>query len=63
MYVCCKFYQVEIEMVKNEICLFGKIEVDNNKIVQVFLVVGGLVILINVGFGDYVEQGIVLVII
>ncbi len=56
----CEFYTAEAEDVKNEIRLFGKMEADNNKMAQVFSVVGGLVNSINVGLGDFVEQGTVL---
>jgi cobalt-zinc-cadmium efflux system membrane fusion protein len=46
--------------VKDELKLFGKIEADNNKKAQVFSIVGGSVIKINVELGDYVRQGQVL---
>lgn len=56
----CVFYKVKKEDVKNEIRLFGKIEADNNKMAQVFSAVSGVVKSINVGLGDFVEQGDVL---
>jgi len=56
----CVFYKVQSEDVENEIRFFGKIEADNNKTAQVFSAVGGIVKSINVGLGDYVEQGQVL---
>ncbi len=56
----CKFTEVQLEPVKNELRLFGKINADNNRIAQVYPVVGGNVININVELGDYVEQGQVL---
>lgn len=60
MYERCTFYTAKKQDVKNEIRLFGKLEADNNKTAQVFSAVGGLVTAINVGLGDYVEQGTVL---
>lgn len=56
----CKFHVVRSEDLKNENRFFGKLEADNNKTAQVFSAVGGLVININVGLGDYVKQGQVL---
>lgn len=56
----CQFYEAQFEDVKNEIRLFGKIEADNNKTAQIFSAVGGLVTSINVGLGDYVNEGDVL---
>ncbi|MFN4146970.1 MAG: efflux RND transporter periplasmic adaptor subunit [Runella sp.] len=56
----CEFYQTQNEIVKNEIRLFGKISADNNKLAQVFPIVGGIVKSINVELGDYVKQGQVL---
>lgn len=56
----CEFYQVEKEVVKNEIRFFGKMEANNNKTAQVSSVFGGLVMSIHVGTGDYVKQGDIL---
>lgn len=56
----CEFYKAEMEGVRNEIRLFGKISADNNKLAQVYPVVGGVVTAINVELGDYVKQGQVL---
>ncbi|HQQ94167.1 MAG TPA: efflux RND transporter periplasmic adaptor subunit [Bacteroidia bacterium] len=53
----CRFYKVEMQDVKNQVRLFGKISADNNKLAQVFPVVGGVVKAINVELGDYVTQG------
>lgn len=46
-----------ISDVKDELKLFGKIEADNNKKAQVYSIVGGSVMKINVELGDYVKQG------
>lgn len=54
------FYKVKMEEVKNEIRLFGKITADNNKMAQVYPIVGGVVTAINVELGDYIKQGQVL---
>lgn len=56
----CKFEKAKIEKVKNEIRLFGKITPDNNKMAQVYPIVGGVVTAINIELGDYVRQGQVL---
>lgn len=56
----CVFYKVMPQPVKNEIRLFGKISADNNKLAQVYPVVGGIVTDIHVELGDYVKQGQVL---
>ncbi|MEO8472366.1 MAG: efflux RND transporter periplasmic adaptor subunit [Chryseolinea sp.] len=53
----CKFEEVQMQQVKNEVRLFGKITADNNKTAQVYPVVGGIVTSINVELGDYVKQG------
>lgn len=42
---------------KNELRLFGKITADNNKLVEVFPVVGGYVTSVKVELGDHVEKG------
>lgn len=56
----CEFQQAHKEQVKNELRLFGKITADNNKMAQVYPVVGGVVTSINVELGDYVQPGKVL---
>jgi cobalt-zinc-cadmium efflux system membrane fusion protein len=56
----CTFHPVSIQQVKNEIRLFGKITADNNKLAQVYPVVGGVVKSIEVELGDFVKQGQVL---
>ena len=59
----CDFYVAEFKEVKNELRLFGKIEPDNNKLAQVYSIVGGNVIKINVELGDHVDRGQVLAIV
>ena len=56
----CKFEKAKKEKVVNEIRLFGKITADNNKMAQVYPIVGGVVTAINIELGDYVHQGQVL---
>ncbi|MFM7023470.1 MAG: efflux RND transporter periplasmic adaptor subunit [Flavobacteriales bacterium] len=56
----CEFTVVQQSDVKNELKLFGKISADNNRQANVYPVVGGIVLKINVELGDYVEQGQVL---
>lgn len=56
----CSFEEATLSDVKNEIRLFGKILANNNKVAQVNPVVSGVVKSINVGLGDYVNQGQVL---
>jgi len=53
----CEFYEASEQDVKNDIRLFGKITVDNNKVAHVNSVVGGNVLTINAELGDYVKQG------
>lgn len=60
MYEQCKFSEVKLDTVYNEIRLFGKITADNNKTAQVFPIMSGVVKKINVELGDYVKQGEVL---
>ena len=59
----CAFQKVKMETVRDEIRLFGKIAAPNNKVAQVFPIVGGEVVKINVELGDYVKQGEVLAVI
>jgi len=56
----CLISDVTKEPLKNEIRLFGKIVADNNKQAQVYPIVGGSVLKINVELGDFVQQGQVL---
>lgn len=59
----CEFYTAGLQDVKNEIRLFGKIQADNNKEAQIYSLVGGNVLKINVEIGDYVHKGQVLAVI
>jgi len=56
----CSFHTVEEKEVFMQLRLYGKITPDNNKQAQVYPIVGGNVIKINVSLGDYVKQGQVL---
>lgn len=56
----CQFLAVKKEQVKNQLKLFGKITADNNRLAQVYPIMGGSVLKINVELGDYVKQGQVL---
>jgi cobalt-zinc-cadmium efflux system membrane fusion protein len=47
----------ETQTVKNELNFYGKITADNNKLIEVFPVVGGNVTKVNVELGDYVKKG------
>lgn len=46
-----------MQLVKNELRLFGKVEADNNKMAHVYPVTGGIVSKVNVELGDYVKEG------
>lgn len=46
-----------IEPLKNELKFYGKITADNNKLIEVFPVVGGNVTKVFVELGDYVQKG------
>lgn len=48
---------VGYQAVKNELNFFGKITADNNKMIEVFPVVGGNVTKVYVELGDYVQKG------
>ncbi|WP_366183965.1 efflux RND transporter periplasmic adaptor subunit [Flavobacterium ovatum] len=48
------------EIVKNELSFYGKIVADNNKSIDVYPLVGGNVLKVNVELGDYVKKGQVL---
>jgi|GEM_PF-9307 len=54
---------VSNEPVKSQLKLIGKITPDDNKLVEVFPLVGGNVVDVNVELGDYVEKGKVLAVI
>lgn len=51
------------EPVKNELNFYGKITADSNKSIDVYPLVGGNVVKVNVELGDYVKKGQVLAII
>ncbi|OIV40896.1 efflux RND transporter periplasmic adaptor subunit [Flavobacterium johnsoniae] len=50
----------ENQTLKNELSFYGKITADNNKLIDVYPLVGGNVIKVNVELGDYVKKGQVL---
>ena len=60
MLASTKFAKAELQTVKNELRLYGKVTADNNKLSEVFPIVGGNVTRVNVELGDYVKQGKVL---
>lgn len=51
-----KLAVAEMDTVTNELQFFGKITADNNKMIEVFPVVGGNVIEVFVELGDYVQK-------
>lgn len=59
----CEFSVAEMQNVKNELKLFGKVSADNNKIAHVYPITGGIVSTINVELGDFVKQGQLLAVI
>lgn len=59
----CNFAIAQISDVRNELKLFGKVAADNNRMAQVYPLVGGNVMKINVELGDYVKQGQVLAVV
>lgn len=59
----CKVETVTTHSVQSEMRLFGKIEPDNNKLVQVYSILGGNVVSIHVELGDYVKKGQLLAVI
>lgn len=50
----------QTQPVKNELSFYGKIMADDNKMIDVYPLVGGNVIKVNVELGDYVKKGQVL---
>jgi membrane fusion protein, heavy metal efflux system len=54
---------VSIEPVKSQLKLVGKIIADENKLVEVYPLVGGSVADVNVELGDYVKKGEILAVI
>lgn len=59
----CEFAIAQLSDVRNELKLFGKVAADNNRLAQVYPLVGGNVMKINVELGDYVKQGQVLAVV
>src|SRR5690349_3773868 len=59
----CEFKQAELQEVKDELRLFGKVAADNNKLSHIYPIAGGSVKKINVELGDYVKQGQVLAVV
>lgn len=55
--------QATSQPVKNELNFYGKITADNNKSIDVYPLVGGNVVKVNVELGDYVKKGQVLAVI
>lgn len=51
---------VDTEYVNNELKLVGKVEPEDNKMANVYAVVGGFVSKVNISLGDYVTKGQVL---
>ncbi|KAF2082486.1 efflux RND transporter periplasmic adaptor subunit [Flavobacterium sharifuzzamanii] len=52
--------EAKTEPLKNELSFYGKITADNNKMIDVYPLVGGNVMKVNVELGDYVKKGQVL---
>ncbi len=57
MYRTTTFARVLEEPLKNELEFFGKITADNNKLIEIYPVVGGSVTKVYVELGDYVKKG------
>lgn len=51
------FAKVEMEPLRNELEFYGKITADNNKLTEIYPVVGGSVTKVYVELGDYVKKG------
>src|SRR6218665_129355 len=52
--------EAQTQPLKNELSFYGKITADNNKMIDVYPLVGGNVMKVNVELGDYVKKGQVL---
>ncbi|RYJ36633.1 RND family efflux transporter MFP subunit [Flavobacterium anhuiense] len=52
--------EAKTQLLKNELSFYGKITADNNKMIDVYPLVGGNVMKVNVELGDYVKKGQVL---
>lgn len=46
-----------LQLLKNELNFYGKITADNNKMIEIFPIVGGNVTKVYVELGDYVQKG------
>ncbi|MFM6935650.1 MAG: efflux RND transporter periplasmic adaptor subunit [Flavobacteriales bacterium] len=51
-----QFESARMDTVQNELVFFGKISADNNKMIEVFPVVGGNVVKVFVELGDHVQK-------
>ena len=51
------FAKAVLEPLKNELEFYGKITADNNKLIEIYPVVGGSVTKVYVELGDYVKKG------
>ncbi|MEI8087346.1 MAG: efflux RND transporter periplasmic adaptor subunit [Paludibacter sp.] len=49
--------KVQQKQLKSEMEFYGKIEADNNKLIEIYPVVGGNVVKVYVELGDYVKKG------
>lgn len=52
--------KVRIEPLRNELKFYGKVTADNNKLIEIFPIVGGNVVKVYAELGDYVQKGQVL---
>jgi membrane fusion protein, heavy metal efflux system len=57
MLATTKTETVTKKSLRNELSLYGKITADNNKLIEIFPVVGGNVTKVYAHLGDYVEKG------
>jgi cobalt-zinc-cadmium efflux system membrane fusion protein len=48
---------VELQNLRNELVFYGKITADNNKMIEIYPIVGGNVTKVFVELGDYVKKG------
>jgi membrane fusion protein, heavy metal efflux system len=51
------FAKAEMKTLRNETKFYGKISADNNKLIEIYPVVGGNVVKVYVELGDYVKKG------
>jgi len=52
-----KTESTELKTLKNELTFYGRIAADNNKLIEVYPIVGGNVTKVYVELGDYVKKG------